>query len=80
MYQIAESVVATSMNAASTLCKGSISFGSTAMRFGDGKIGRAVLGLAIWWLTAVVGGIHEGVGEGFLILCGERQKNKMERW
>jgi len=80
MHQIAGSVVTTSMNAANSLCKSSSSFGSTAMRLGDGRIGRALLSLAMWWLAAVVGGIHEGVGEGLLILCGERQKSEVERW
>jgi hypothetical protein len=80
MHQTAESVVATSVNAANTLRKSVVSSGSTVMRFGDGKIGRAILSLAMWWLAAVVGGIHEGVGEGLLILCGEGQKSKMAKW
>jgi hypothetical protein len=80
MHQTAERVVATSVNAGSTLCKSGVSFGSTVMRFGDGKIGRAILSLAMWWLAAVVGGIHEGVGEGLLILCGEGQKSKIGKW
>ena len=50
------------------------------MKLGDGRIGRALFSLAMWWVAAVVGGIHEGVGEGLLILCGERQKSEMERW
>jgi hypothetical protein len=77
MHKTTESVATASMNTASTLCKSCVFFASTVMKFGDGKMSKAILSLAMWWLTAVVGGIYEGVGEGLVILCDERQKSKM---
>lgn len=40
---------------------------------GDGKVGKVVSDLAVWTLEGVTGGIHDGIGQG-LLLIEQRQK------
>lgn len=45
---------------------------------GDGKVGQAITETAAWFVEGVTGGIHEGVGEGMIIM-GVRKASGVER-
>ena len=47
-------------------------------RMGDGKVGQMITQTAAWVVEGVTGGIHEGVGEGMVIM-GARRPSAVER-
>ena len=34
----------------------------------DGKVGQSINEFAVWWVQGVTGGIHQGGGEGLVLL------------
>ena len=38
----------------------------------DGKVGQIITDAATWFVEGVTGGIHEGVGEGMVIMGARR--------
>ncbi len=39
---------------------------------GDGKVGQVISETATWLIEGVAGGIHEGIGEGLVIMGSRR--------
>ena len=50
------------------LGKQSLSLTSAICEMGDGKVGQVITRSAAWVVEGVTGGIHEGVGEGMVIV------------
>ena len=46
----------------------SLKFADAICRLNNGKVGQFLNDIAAWWIQGVAGGIHEGFGEGILIL------------
>ena len=47
---------------------------------GDGKVGQMITHTAAWFVEGITGGIHEGVGEGMVIIgAAPRRSQVVER-
>lgn len=53
----------------------SLKYADAICRLNDGKVGQAINDLAVWWVSGVAGGIHEGFGEG-IVMLGNRKNSR----
>ncbi|KAH0566459.1 hypothetical protein GP486_000129 [Trichoglossum hirsutum] len=72
--RLSERVLAKSIDTVDTVGKKGIEFGEAVARIGDGKLGQALNGVAVWCAEGVAGGIYEGVGEGIVIVSAKNQR------
>ena len=54
--------------------KSSVQLGNTVCRMNNGKVGQSINEFTVWWVKGVTGGIHQGVGEGLVILGVDKQQ------
>ena len=52
--------------------KRSLSLTGAVYGWGDGKMGQIITNAATWLVEGVTGGIHDGVGEGMVIMGARR--------
>lgn len=67
-HKISEKVLASSIETVDSLGKTGLSLTGTIYGMGDGKVGQLITKTAAWFVEGVTGGIHEGVGEGMIII------------
>ena len=65
---ISERFFSSSVNTMDWSVKKSMQFSDSVCRMNDGKVGQALGSMAVWWIRGVTGGIHEGVGQGLMIM------------
>ena len=46
------------------------------LNIGDGKVGQIMAHAAGWFVEGVTGGIHEGLGEGMVIIGATRRASE----
>lgn len=61
-----------------TLGKTGLSWTGAIYGMGDGRVGQVITETAAWFVEGVTGGIHEGVGEGMVIM-GAPRRSAVER-
>jgi hypothetical protein len=71
-HKISEKVLSQSIETVDTLGKRSLSITGAIYRMGDGKVGHIITDAASWFVEGITGGIHEGVGEGMVIIGARR--------
>ncbi|CZR67046.1 uncharacterized protein PAC_16945 [Phialocephala subalpina] len=67
-HKISEKVVAQGIETVDALGKTGLNLSGAIYGMGDGKVGQVITETAAWIVEGVTGGIHEGVGEGMVIL------------
>ncbi|KAI1776842.1 hypothetical protein F4818DRAFT_360687 [Hypoxylon cercidicola] len=72
-YNVSQHIVSRGLMFATAVGKRSGALGERICAMSDGKVGKAVSDLAVWTLEGVTGGIHDGIGQG-LLLIEQRQK------
>lgn len=72
-YNVSQHLVSSGLTFATAVGKRSGALGERIYAMGDGKVGKVVSDLAVWTLEGVTGGIHDGIGQG-LLLIEQRQK------
>lgn len=71
-HKISEKVLSQSIETVDILGKRSLSITGAIYGMGDGKVGQIITDAASWFVEGVTGGIHEGVGEGMVIMGARR--------
>ncbi|KAL3421202.1 hypothetical protein PVAG01_07647 [Phlyctema vagabunda] len=71
-HRITERMFSQSIETVDTLGKSGLTLTAAIYKMGDGKVGQAITDTASWLVEGVTGGIHDGVGEG-LVLMGARR-------
>jgi hypothetical protein len=71
-HKISEKVLSQSIETVGTLGKRSLSITGAIYGMGDGRVGQLIADVAGWFVEGVTGGIHEGVGEGLVIVGARR--------
>jgi len=71
-HKICEKVLSQSIDTVDVLGKQSLSVTSAIYGMGDGKVGQAIMDAATWFVEGVTGGIHDGLGEGMVIMGAKR--------
>ncbi|KAI9706093.1 MAG: hypothetical protein M1836_005499 [Candelina mexicana] len=74
-HHITERLVSKGLTTADGVAKTSIEMYGTVCKMGDGKVGQAMDSAAAWCIAGVTGGIHEGVGEGLMIMGARSTKS-----
>jgi hypothetical protein len=67
-HRMSERVFSSSIDTVESVMKSSMQFGNAVCRINDGKVGQAINDATVWWVRGVTGGLHQGVGEGLVIL------------
>jgi hypothetical protein len=67
-HKISEKLFSQGIETVDSLGKTGMSFTSAIYGMGDGKVGKMITQTAAWFLEGITGGIHEGVGEGMVII------------
>jgi hypothetical protein len=67
-HRISERVFSSSIDTIESVMKSSMQFGNAVCQINDGKVGQAINDATVWWVRGVTGGLHQGVGEGLVIL------------
>ncbi|KAH9221435.1 hypothetical protein DL95DRAFT_356171 [Leptodontidium sp. 2 PMI_412] len=78
-HKISEKVLSQGIETVDTLGKTGLSWTGAIYGMGDGKVGQVITETAAWFVEGVTGGIHEGVGEGMVILGALRRTSGPER-
>jgi hypothetical protein len=67
-HRISERVFISSIDTIEGVMKSGVQFGNAVCQINNGKVGQAINDATVWWVKGVTGGIHQGVGEGLVIL------------
>jgi hypothetical protein len=67
-HKISEKVLSHSIETVDILGKTGLGLTSAIYDMGDGKVGQVITETAAWFVEGVTGGIHQGVGEGMVIM------------
>ncbi|KAH7385024.1 hypothetical protein BKA64DRAFT_628799 [Cadophora sp. MPI-SDFR-AT-0126] len=78
-HKISEKAFSQGIKTVDTLGKTGLSYTGAIYGMGDGRVGQAITKTAAWFVEGVTGGIHEGVGEGMVILGAPRRGSGPER-
>jgi len=78
-HKISEKVLSQGIETIDTLGKTGLSWTGAIYGMGDGKVGQIITETAAWFVEGVTGGIHEGVGEGMVIMGAPRRSFGPER-
>lgn len=78
-HHITERLVSSGISTADGVAKTSIEIYGAVSKMGDGKVGQAMDSAAAWCIAGVTGGIHEGVGEGLVIIGAKRSTMGSDR-
>jgi hypothetical protein len=79
-HKISEKLVSQGIETVDSLGKTGISFTAALYGMGDGKVGQMITQTAAWFVEGITGGIHEGVGEGMVIIgAAPRRSQVVER-
>jgi hypothetical protein len=79
-HKLSEKLFSQGIETVDSLGKTGMSFTTAIYGMGDGKVGQMITQTAAWFLEGVTGGIHEGVGEGMVIIgAAPRRSQGVER-
>jgi hypothetical protein len=77
-HKILEKVLSQGIETVDIIGKQGLTLTGAIYGMGDGKMGQMITRTAAWVVEGVTGGIHEGVGEGMVIM-GARRPQAVER-
>lgn len=67
-HRISERVLSSSISTMDGAMRRGMEISNSVYRMNEGKVGQALNELMAWWIRGVTGGIHQGVGEGLVII------------
>lgn len=67
-HKISEKMVASGIHSCEGVMNTGVQITNHIYRMNGGKVGKAVNEAAAWWVKGVTGGIHQGVGDGLVVL------------
>jgi hypothetical protein len=71
-HRISEKILARSMDTVDGIGKRGLTITAAIYGIGDGKVGQALNEVISWVVKGVTGGIHDGVGEGMIIMGAKK--------
>ena len=77
-HKISEKVLSQGIEAVDIIGKQGLTLTGAIYGMGDGKVGQMITETVAWFVEGCIGGIHEGIGEGMVIM-GARRKQAVER-
>jgi hypothetical protein len=78
-HKITEKVFSQGMETVDSLGKTGLHLTGAIYGLGDGKVGQMITETAAWFVEGVTGGIHEGVGEGLVIMGAAPRRSTSPR-
>lgn len=78
-HKISERVFSQSIETVDMLGKHGLNITSAIYAMGDGRVGQALNDIVSWLVDGVTGGIHDGVGEGLVIMGARRPSGSARR-
>jgi hypothetical protein len=67
-HRISERVLSSGISTMDGAMRRGMEISNSLYRMNEGKVGQALNELMVWWIRGVTGGIHQGVGEGLVII------------
>lgn len=77
-HKISEKVLAQGIDTVDSLGKTGLSLTGAIYGMGDGKVGQMINEMAAWFVEGVMGGIHEGVGEGMVMIGAAPRRSTVQ--
>ena len=65
---ISERLLRSSLDTIDNVGQRSMQIADAVCKLNDGKVGQAMQDFGSWWIQGMVGGLHEGIGEGLAIV------------
>ncbi len=79
-HKISEKLFSQGIESVDSLGKTGMNLTTAIYGMGDGRVGRVITRTAAWFVEGITGGIHEGVGEGMVIVgAAPRRAQFVER-
>jgi hypothetical protein len=75
-HKISEKILSQGIVTVDSLGKTTLGMTSAIYGMGDGRVGQLITETTAWIIEGITGGIHEGVGEGMVILGAVPRKNQ----
>lgn len=72
-HRITQRLVSTGIMTADSLRRTSLHFSRTVCQMNDGKVGKALNDVALWWIEGLTGGLQQGIKEGVLMLGNDNR-------
>jgi len=67
-HRISERVLSSGISTMDGVMRRGMEISNSVYRMNEGKVGQVLNELMVWWIRGVTGGIHQGVGEGLVII------------
>ena len=67
-HHLSERLFSASIKIADQVSRKGTSLAGTILNSGNGRVGGIIAAACAWWIEGISGGIHEGVGEGMVIM------------
>lgn len=67
-HRVSERVFTAGVDLVDQVGQRSLGIAGTVMQIGNGKVGNMMADTCAWWIEGISGGIHDGVGEGMVIM------------
>jgi len=78
-HKISEKIISQSIETIDIVGKRGFGLAGVVFGVGDGKVGQLLTDTASWVVEGVAGGIHEGLGEGMLLMSARKPKKHVDR-
>jgi hypothetical protein len=75
-HRISERVFAGSLGGLDWSVKKGMEISDCVGAMNEGRVGQAISETVVWWIRGLTGGVHQGVGEGLLIMGIENEERK----
>lgn len=72
-HRITQRLVSNGIMTADSLRRTSLQFSRTVCQMNDGKVGKALNDVALWWVAGLTGGLQQGIREGVLMLSNDNR-------
>jgi hypothetical protein len=67
-HRISERAFSSGISTMDGVMRRGMEISNSVYSMNEGKVGQALNELMVWWIRGVTGGIHQGVGEGLVII------------
>lgn len=78
-HRLSERIFASGVGTMDSMLRRAVELGNTVCSMNDGKVGHALNDLTLWWIRGVTGGIHQGVGEGLVLMGVDASQGQRTR-
>ncbi|KAF2690051.1 hypothetical protein K458DRAFT_356559 [Lentithecium fluviatile CBS 122367] len=77
-HKVTQRLVNNGIMTADALRRTSLQLSRTICQMNDGKVGKALNDLTLWWIGGLTGGLQQGIREGVMMMSNDRGNGALE--